>query len=84
MSHRMPSLRVRFASFVLSRRQDDSDQACRAYHWSGTNRSFVVPAHAASATFTFFLIVLPILNMISGLQFGGRARQDRGNLSRRV
>lgn len=32
----------------------------------------IVPAHASSATFTFFMIVLPILNIISGLQFDDR------------
>jgi molybdopterin molybdotransferase len=32
----------------------------------------IVPAHASSATFCFFLIVLPILNLMSGLRFDDR------------
>lgn len=33
----------------------------------------IVPAHASSAAFTFFMIVLPVLNIISGLQFDDRS-----------
>ncbi|MHB1868527.1 MAG: molybdopterin-binding protein, partial [Nitrososphaerales archaeon] len=32
----------------------------------------IVPSHASSAVFTFFLIALPVLNIISGLEFGDR------------